>query len=333
MKPAQNIDAFIDDLLLHFVSEKSAALCSALIPIAISGLTIYLIHLGLATASGRLHAPAREVLWKIYGISLVLSLALSAGTYQLVIVDGLESIGGAVLQTISGESNFAALLDKLADPYVLLGDKFWADATTGVIPHLGLLFAAAITSLSESVLFSVGLGFYLLAKIALALTMSIGPLFLLCAAWPITQKYAESWLGQTLNYIFLKVLVSVTVVMLTAFVSRYAEHITANIDSTNIIEASCSLLLSALALVIVILFLPHLSSALFGGASVAGIGRAAMHSLLSLLNRPGRPPPRPSNSISGAPPRGSPSPQADHTPLYQRHLQHHIQRPALRSIP
>jgi len=332
MLTAQNIDQAVDILLLNFVAEKSTAICSMLVPIAISGLTTYLLFIGLNVARGEASGSAKDVCWKVLRISFVVTISLNVGTYQAVIVDGFDSIGGSVIQAISGVTTFPALLDEMAEPFASLGQKLWSDATTGIWPHLGLLFAAAVISLSQAVLFSVGLGFYLLAKISLALAMSLGPIFLLCALWPSTQKYAENWLGQALNYVFLKVFVCTVVVMLTSFASEFAEHINDSGETINVVSSACALLISCIALTITMIFLPYLASALFGGASISGIGRAAMHALLLLLRDTGAPPRVPSNSISG---HGAQSllPSPSDSPLYQRQVLNQIQQPAQRRNP
>jgi len=326
MLTAQNIDQAIDVLLLNFVAEKSAAICAALPPVVIAGMTIYLLMTGLDIAKGETRSPIKNLLWDLFRISFIVSISMSIGTYQVIIVEDLDAIGGAVIKAISGVTTFAELMDQMGEPFSILGQKLWSDATTGVWPHLGLLFAAAVISLSQTILFSVGLGFYLLAKISLSLALSVGPIFLTCAIWTSTRKYAENWLGQALNYIFLKVFVSVTIIMLTSFASQFAEHISAEGDAVNVVSSSCALLISCIALAITIISLPHLASALFGGASVAGAGRAAMHSLFFLLDRthlPSKPKPGP-NSISNAGGNTTPPPSGG-TPLYQRNTLNHIQ--------
>lgn len=282
---AQDIDAAINLMLNNFVITKSEAVCAMLTPIALSALSIYWMLTGLAIAQGRHPQPMKEIIAKLFLASWVTALALSTGTYQLLVVGGLDAIGGAFIEAMSGKTTFAELMDNLADPFVILGSKLWSEATVGIVPRVALIFAAALCSLAQSILFSVGLGFYLLAKVSVALTFAVGPGFIFCAISPLTQKYAETWLGQTLNYIFLKVFVCVSVIMLTSFASQFAEHITSHLDTINIIEASCGLLLISIALVIVIAFHPQLASALFGGASVAGVGRAISFSLLQWLTQ------------------------------------------------
>jgi type IV secretion system protein VirB6 len=319
MGTAQNIDVYIDELLLNFVNGKSAALCSALVPVAVAGLSIYWIQAGLNIADGSCAHPVRELLRRLMRISWIAAMSMSVGVYQMLVVGSIDALGAGLIEAISGVSSFAALLDNLAEPFEILGSQLWSKATVGILPNAALLFAAAVVSIAQSLLFSVGIGFYLLAKVSLALIMAVGPVFLLCAMWTPTMKYAENWLGQALNYMFLKVLICVTVTMLTSFVSQYAQHISNNLDAINILQAACALLLSSIALVIIMLFHPQLASALFGGASVAGAGRAALYGLLYLLSRPNKPP-----AGAGSNNNVSPGPSArrttgsDVTPLYQR---------------
>jgi type IV secretion system protein VirB6 len=280
MKTAQNLDAAIDGILKNFVTAKSAAICGILTPIAVAAMTIAFVFIGLSIARRQHSDPIKDTLWRLGRMSFIFFISLTAGTYQSFVVNGLNGIGETFIYAISGETSFAAQLDKMEEPFAKLGESIWSDATTGILPHAALLFAAAVVSLADSIIFSISIGFYLLAKMSVAIIMAVGPAFLLCAAWPATQKYAENWLGQALNFIFLKVLVTLTAMMLTSFASQFAAHMLAETDSINIIRAACALLINCIALTIVVLFHPQLASALFGGASVAGVGHMVMHMLL-----------------------------------------------------
>lgn len=329
MDTAKKIDAAIDTLLLNFVSTKSAALCAELVPVAVSGLTITWIMIGIHIADGTHAHPVREVIRQQLRISWIVILALSVGMYQSLVVGSLDAIGVAAIKTISGVSSFAAMLDNMAEPFDILGSQLWSKATVGFIPHAALLFAAAIVSLAQALLFAVGLGFYLLAKVTLALIMAVGPIFLLCAIWPATVKYTENWLGQALNYVFLKVLICATVTMLTSFASQYANHISNNLETINIIQAACALLICSVTLAIIILFHPQLSSALFGGASIAGIGRAVAYLLLRIasLSLPKKSTPAPpANTVSPGSPAGPAPATGPSAPLYQRNTMSRVQQ-------
>jgi type IV secretion system protein VirB6 len=286
---AQAVEEAIDGLLTSVVSAKSAALCAALAPIAITGCTIYIVAMGFAIMRGDTNDPLHTFVWKTFRMAFIAGIALSAGAYQTMIIDGSAALEVALIESMSGMSSVGALIDDLAKPFVDLGEQIWSQAVVGFWPHFGLIAAAGAVALAQCFIFCLGLGFYLLAKVALAVVLAVGPIFIMCAMWPGTEKYTESWLGQLLNYVVLKVLVATTIVLLTSFVSQYAAHISVTADATNVITATTSLLLCCGALGIVMLNLPQIAAALSGGASISGIGRTVGRALLDLLNRPKTP--------------------------------------------
>ena len=102
--------------------------------------------------------------------------------------------------------SIGALVDNLAQPYNDLGEALWTRAVPAgllSLPSFSLIFAAALVAIAQFFLFVIGLGMYLLAKVALALVLAVGPAFILCGMFPGTQRYAESWIGQALNFALL----------------------------------------------------------------------------------------------------------------------------------
>jgi type IV secretion system protein VirB6 len=319
---ASEVEASVDALLSSAITSKSAAFCDALIPIAIVGVSIYLATFGFAIMRGEANNTMQTVLWKCFRISLIAGLALSVGTYHTYVVEGTSALEVAYIQTLSPSSTtVGALIDDLDRPFVELGSKLWQQGVTGFWPNYSLLGGAALVAIAQFILFAISLGFYLLAKVGLSLVLAVGPVFVLCAMWPATEKYTESWLGQVLNYVFIKVLVAACLVSLTAFASQYAAHIEENTDAINVIKSATSLILCAGALAVIMLNLPQLASALTGGASISGIGRTIGRGLLDLLNKPGRqksPPPK-GGDIKPVPrPGEAGSPPSPRQPLYNR---------------
>lgn len=318
---AEEVENAIDVMLTSFVSSKSAALCAALAPIAITGATIYLLIMGFAIMRGDANDPLHTFVWKSFKMALIAGIALSAGEYQVTVMEGTEGIEGALIESMSGLTSVGALIDEFAKPFADLGQQIWNQAVTGFWPNFGLIAAAGFVAIAQCVIFAIGLGFYLLAKVALAVVLAIGPAYILCAMWPGTEKYTESWLGQLLNYVILKVLVATSIVMLTTFVSQFAAHIAVTSDAVNVIRATTSLLVCCASLGIVMLNLPQIAAALAGGASISGIGRTIGRALLDMMNRPTKAKSSPAGGeISQARGRGQgtgPAPPP-RKPLYQR---------------
>lgn len=331
---AQEVESSIDLLLETLISSKSAALCGALLPVAASGATIHLLLMGFAIMRGDANDPLHTFVWKSSRMVLIAGIALSAGTYQGLIVDGSDSLVIALLHTMSGFDSVGQLIDEVAEPFARLGQQLWSEAVVGFMPNFGLVVAAGTVAVAEAFIVVVGLGMYLLAKVAFALVMALGPAYLLCAMWPATEKYTESWIGQVLNFAVLKVLIGVCIVMLTDFSSNFADHISVTTDTVNVIKATMSLLMCCAALMVVMLNLPQLASALSGGASLSGIGRTIGRSFLDFLHKGGKDSSKPRPGGGSITPSGRPGSEQGtgptppkRQPLFQRNTIEHIRNP------
>jgi type IV secretion system protein VirB6 len=334
------LEEAIDVLLATFVSNKSAAISAALVPVAVAGVTISLLFTARSMIAGELKEPVMDLIWRIATISFIVSLALGAGVYQSAVVDTINDIESGMIAAISGATSVGMLVDDLARPYYELGTQLWNRAVTGFWPNFALLAAAAGVAVIQVALFAVGLGLYLLAKVGLALAFALGPAFILCAIWNSTQKYTESWLGQTLNFVVLKVLIALSIQMLNDFTSTFAAHIEAGMDTINIIKAVIALLSCGAALFVVMLNLPTLASALAGGGSISGVGRFIAHKIYDWLTTPrsksnspsggGSMRGHPGSPAGGGPTQSHPGPPRSSTnsrsfvPLFQRNTMEHL---------
>lgn len=326
---ATDVETAINGLLNTFVASKSAAICSALVPVAITSVTIYIMVIGFAVIRGEAHDSLHTILWKLFRISMIAGVALSAGEFQGTIVDGINGIEGALLQTFGNATTLGGHIDNMAKPYDDLGQQLWSDAVTGFWPNFSLLVAAGMVAIAQAFLFIVGLGMYLLSKVALSLVLAVGPVFIFCAMFPPTQKFTESWIGQALNFVFLNVLIGASISMLTSFASQFAAHIQANTGTTAIMKDTMALLLVSCSLGVVMLNLNTIASALSGGASISGVGRELARYIMTR----GDSSPKSSGgggSITNQAGEGNPAGTGGGSsqPLYQRNVIDNIRRAA-----
>ena len=180
---ATAIETKIDTLLNTFVTNASSSLCSALVPVALTGATIYLILMGWAIARGEAQDSFHTFLVKSAKMAFVAALALGGGEYQGSVVDGITGIQGAFTQAFGNVGSIGGMIDNMSVPYDALGSAYYSRAMSAgsFIPDLTLLIAAAMISIAQAALFIIGLGLYLIAKVALALVFAVGPAFVLCA--------------------------------------------------------------------------------------------------------------------------------------------------------
>lgn len=282
---ATAVEDAVVKLLVHFVNTKSAELCAILKPVALTGTTIYLLIMGYAVMRGDAQDPLHTVLWKWFKITMIASIALDGGQYQGMIVNGMEGIEGALIGAFGNATTVGGVIDQMATPYELLGQKLWSAAGTGVLTKFSLLAAAGMVALAQAFLVVVGLGMYLLAKVSLSLILAVGPVFILCAMFPATQRFTESWLSQVLSFILLNVLVVACITMLTDFAGTFAGKVNDSAGATAVMRDTLALLIASVSLGVVLLNVNTIASALSGGASLQGIGRDVANGLSSLLKQ------------------------------------------------
>lgn len=327
---ATEVETAINTLLNSFVSTKSAAICSALIPIALTGVTIYIITMGWAIMRGEAQDSFHTAIGKLFKIAIISGIALSTGAFQSIVINGIEGIQDLFISAFGNAHTIGGLIDNMAQPYDELGQQLWSEAVTGVMPIFSLIAAACLVALAQAFLFIIGLGMYLLAKVALALVLAVGPAFILCAIFPATQRFTESWLGQALTFVLLNVLIGGSIAMLTSFASQFAAHIQANVGNTAIIKDTVALLIVSVSLGVVMLNLNMIASALSGGTSISGIGREVFRGLMNNIHQDQT---SKSNggggSIAQSNKEGSSNTNStNNQPLYKRHVLENIRRSA-----
>ncbi|MDB0516277.1 type IV secretion system protein [Ralstonia solanacearum] len=336
----------VDGLLATFVTSKSAAVAGMLTPVAITGVTIYIMVMGYAVMRGEAQDSLHTVLWKWFKISFIAGIALSAGEYQGTVIEAVTGVQGAITSAF-GANSLGGVIDNALAPYEALGNALWSESTTGTIPNFALLAAAGMVSCAHFFIVLVALGMYLMAKISLAMVLAVGPIFILCAMFPATQRFTEQWIAQAVQFSLVNGLLAAAISMLYTISQQFANHVQTNTGNTQVMTDTLMLLGITAALCVVVLNIQGIASALSGGVGLQGIGRELGQQAMRLMQRGGSSKRSTNNQISntggsssagnssGGYGGGSSSPAAagggasgghDYVPLYQRNVLDNIRR-------
>ena len=196
-----------DAILSTYVLGVVSALMTAIAPIALTAMTIWVALYGWAVLRNEVSETVPTFLWKVFKIGLVLAFALQSGFYIANVSDTANALAMGVASTFLPTGVDPATV---ATPYALL-DKFNDDASAQVADimkeasmfRLDLVLAAATFSIGSVLFLCVGLFVVTLAKLFLTFVIAIGPLFILCLAWRPTARFFDSWLSMVLNAVVL----------------------------------------------------------------------------------------------------------------------------------
>lgn len=196
-----------DAILSTYVLGVVSALMTALAPIALTAMTLWVALYGWAVLRNEVAETVPVFVWKVFKIGLVLAFALQSGVYISNVSDTANSLAMGVASTFLPIGVDPATV---TTPYALL-DKFNDDASVQVADimkeasmfRLDLVLAGIVFSIGSVVFLCIGLFVVTLAKLFLTFAIAIGPLFILCLAWRPTARFFDSWLSMVLNSVVL----------------------------------------------------------------------------------------------------------------------------------
>lgn len=284
----------LSDLTAHYVTSASAGLASALGPVALAGVTLFITIYGVLVVGGKIQQPFQDFVIKAGKIAIIAAIALNAGNYMSWVVGSIEGLETGLVAAMSGggpgldtSSTYAVLdssignaTDKAALAWEKGSEKKWYNIGGWAPWYIAsLLMYAGIV-----LFFLVGGAMVVMAKFGLALMLAIGPLFIMLLLWAPTAGFFDRWLGQTLTYVF-------TIVLLAAVLSmaiNIFNHLITNTvydDESNVLFIGVQILFISGILAFVVLQISSMASGIAGGAGMAAL---SLRQLVGAVTNPAK---------------------------------------------
>jgi type IV secretion system protein VirB6 len=279
---AKAIQDGVEVAVKTYATDVSAAMAATLLPIALTGVTIYLIVIGWAIARGEVHNSISTLTWKVFKIGLIGAIALGGGAYQAYVIDGITGIEGVFTTAIGGKTGIGELIDDSIVPMETITGELYKKANEPFIPNLSLLAAAVLCTFGQVLITVASLIPLLVAKVMVALLLAIGPLFILLALWPATQRFTEAWLTATLTSVMTVAVIAAVVGFLPKFMNAYALRVLRDISTTNVLQDVIGLLIAIVVLAWIAWKASEFGASVIGGASM---GNPAQTIVQTVLNR------------------------------------------------
>lgn len=263
-------------ILSTYVLSVVSTLMTALAPIALSAMTIWVTLYGWAVLRHEVAEPVPTFVWKVFKVGLVLAFALQSAVYISNVSDTANALATGVATTfLPAAANPTAvtspysLLDAFNDQASLLVLDLLKDAG---ITRLDLLFAAVVCSIGNVLFLCFALFVISLAKMVLTFTIAVGPLFVLCLAWRPTARFFDSWLSMMLNAVvltwFASFALGLSIYMGQAMVQVVQSQGGFLGPNFNVVGESLKYCVVMVLMAIVCLQAPTLAAALTGGAAI-----------------------------------------------------------------
>lgn len=290
---------FIDARLTVFLGERlSSVVAEVEGPLRIA-LVLYVVLYGIAILRGAISEPVMDFAVRSLKLALLYLLATTSAYAGFVTEPLFTSLPNALTAAVGGDAtpSVGAAFDQFFAYAAWLGEDISRDASAF---NPGPYVVSAAVFIIGALAAALGFGVVLIAKLALALLVTLGPIFIACALFDATRRYFFGWLSQAVNYLVLFALIIVIFQLVLSLVRDQWGAIQGADPMTG------GLIFIALCLLGAIFFLqtPAIAAGIAGGAS-AGLADFANAAALGSSGsgrargplEAGRQPPRGGGSI------------------------------------
>ena len=274
----------VNDALSTYVNDVASNIIEAITPVTTSLLAIYIMLWGWVVMRGMITEPVIDGINRIARLSIIVGMALNIGRYNGYISDFLwntpDAMSAYIASGYSDANTNVQYLDSLMSQMYDLGDMFWAKAnsTSGTLgmPDIGLLIVSILIIGSGVAATGYSAFLLILSKMALAIILGVGPIFVLLTMFESTKKFFDVWIGQALNYVFLVMLTAAAVKLILAILQAYLTDVTQGgvLVDPSVNQALPAIVFSLIA-VLVMMQLPSIASSLGGGVAIGTLGSVA----------------------------------------------------------
>lgn len=259
--------------------DVASDISGSIAPVATTLVTIYVMLWGWSMIRGAIQEPVIDGFTRITRLTVITAIALSTGYYNSMLANMLWNSPEALAGIVAGGSDSTTsmqFLDDLMSQFYDFGQVYndAAHADTGItgIPDLSLWITAVAIWLAG--ILATGYAAFLLAlsKMALAIILGIGPIFILLTIFEPTKRFFEAWMGQALNYVFLVLLTAGAIKLIMSIIETYLGAAAGVAAADPTIEKALPAIVFSIIGMLVMVQLPSIASALGGGVGIGTLG-------------------------------------------------------------
>lgn len=264
---------YVEGRLATFTTDATVRIAESLKPAAATFLTIYIILYGWSLAAGKIQTPLPDSLIRLFKIALIFGLAFNLGAYNTYIANVATGLPNEISRAFvpaefRAETTTLGLLDEAYNQGWEAGERIMNEG--GVLSGNLLPYVVGTFVWLATLLVTLYAAFLLLlAKIAIAVILAVGPIFIVLALFEQTRRFLESWIAQLVNYVFVQILVAAVLGFTIAVFNDTAQR--AVIEKLNY-DTAGYLVIIGLMIALVLGQVTSMASGLSAGASLATNG-------------------------------------------------------------
>ncbi|KIQ35378.1 conjugal transfer protein TrbL [Variovorax paradoxus] len=269
----QQFWTWLNSQLTDYVAAKTAVVAGAIEPAVVTLATIYVMIWGFLSLTGRIQEPIWEGVKRIFFVAIILGLGLKLWLFNGVIVDTFFSAPIQLSASITGAPDPISVIDTIWEKGGAVASSLWNKG--GVLNgDFGFYLAGAIVYFIVGGVSVYALFLFALSKIALALILALGPIFICLLFFEATRRFFEAWIAQLANYALVAILTSLVASFMLQMVSSYATQ-TASRGAAIVTVDALNMVLCASLVLLVMRQVLSIAAGLASGIALSSFGFAS----------------------------------------------------------
>ena len=266
----QTFSGWLDGQLGSYIGNNTAKVAASLSPALISLATVYVMVWGYLQLTGQVEEPFVTGLKRIVRLVVILGVALQLWLYNSVLVDSVYQAPAELAASVTGASDPVMTLDAIWQSGGSAAGALWSNGSlyTG---DVGFYLAGFSLWVLVGLLCTYTMFLFALSRVALAVLLALGPLFIMAGLFDVTRRYFDAWVAQLATYAFITILTALVAALLLQLVQNYAAQTAARGSAIATVDVLDLALVTVLALQFMRQVMP-IAAALGGGAPLSTHG-------------------------------------------------------------
>jgi type IV secretion system protein VirB6 len=227
-----DMDKYFNQATSSLITTVSQNIISNLSPFIVACLTLWVCVYGYLIISQKIEAPISDFLFQAFVKTLIVSIALSVGNYQEYIVSVFNDLPNefAKLAT-SNTSNMISAIDGMMNTASQKASEISDNASILESGGITKIIVSWVIGIGSSLIGGIGGASLLITKVAVAILLAIGPLFIVCLLNSWFKNMFTKWLESILGYSLTGLMITIVFSLLTSIVDAYISNIDINNNS------------------------------------------------------------------------------------------------------
>ncbi len=257
-----------------YIGVHAAATAAAIEPAAVVGGTIYVMFWGYLHLRGRIDEPIVDGAVRILKLVAVFGVGLHLWLYHSLIVEFFYVAPTELSARLVGAAAPVQTVDVIWDRGAEVASTLWNRGSI-LAGDTGFYFAGVAVYLLVGFVCVYTLFLMALSRIALAVLLALGPVFIVLFLFDGTRRFFDAWLQELANYALVSVITVLVDALMLDLLRSYAEQTAARGESLVTVDALNLTLAAGLVVLILRQVLP-IAARLAGGFALSTFGSVEM---------------------------------------------------------